>query len=426
MTSISSSIYEQTFSSERETSTEAERNSSASSLQTALIPFPITPSLTAGQMTLGTLPPGVLKTSASFLSFGDMTSLSKVCRLFHNLITQSEDSLPIHVRMQLSNTLLTSNSIKRLTSKLNVTLSQIGECVRKFSIQHYEEGLTNILKKHLPFLPKLDVLILSPSKQIKSKNETNISKEDIALIAAHCQSLTTFECCSSDTLQDDMLKTLADQLPDLDSLNVSSCFDISDAGILPFIQSRAMKKLDLSFCRGISNDTVLALAKNAAQLQVLGLARTRTFDTAIIDKEALKTLFAQCTELREVDLSQCPLDDETFCELLNHAPKLRKIKLTNCQISDEAIQLLVEKCPHLEELFIDACNNLTDASLDALTQCKCLTTLDINENQNNMSAKTIETFKKTHSKLKVMQTLMDTIRCHRFMRPVIGHRLALI
>lgn len=393
MMSMTSILTVQPLQTEGRPSTTIKGTGSKAATSTALIPYTAIETITKAQSSppsLSTLSTSLLHTTFSFLHLEDMINpLRGVNRLFRTLFKPLE--IPLPVRMQLPTRNLTPMIIRRLAHSLHLPLSTIGSQARTFTDFGHRP-----LAKYLASSQNLEVLklVANPHQELP---KNYVSDEDIRCIAANCLNLTTFECYTCFTLFDDMLHMLVQKLPKLHSLILPFCINITDAGILPFITSRAMRQLDLACCPNISDEIILALAKNASQLEMLSLRCNRT-----VSQTAFSLLFAQCKELREINLSQCAqINDETFIALILSAPKLRKIKISQCNLSDRAIQVLAANCLCLEELFIDKCNKLTDASLEALGQCKSLQLLDMSDNKENLTSTAVEKLKRMNAKLIV-------------------------
>lgn len=333
---------------------------------TALVPYTATKVITnnqgpaqGGAKILSTLrSSGLRLTVISFLKPNEMNALSQAHTLFRKTFQPIDGCLPSPLRMLVPHMGL-DRMIAYATAQ-QFPLSMMGTNVSKLAMD------VASIRQYLPAFRNLEALTL----KFGLINSTEISQDEIDCIAANCSNLRTLDCSRQSSLNDDMLNTLAKKLAKLNGLSVAACYDVSDKGLIPLIESRAMRQLDLSDCRKISNKTILALAQNAAQLEMLNLNGCGIMCT--FDGAALKTLFAQCKELREAHLSQSPVDDEACLELINNAPKLRKINLSMTHVSDQVIQLLVEKCLEIEEISISSCYSLTNASLQALSKCKFL------------------------------------------------------
>lgn len=329
---------------------------------------------------------------ASCLTDNECLVLSNVCSLFQRtLMKQPNDLLPLHVRWQLPYRIMSPLLLRGLATQFNVDPALIGEHGRQLSIFRYAD-----LETTLPALKNLRILNMgSPNYQPDSITETSVE-----LITTHCPDLVQFNCSHS-SLTDEMLKKLAATLLKVDHLSIPDSEEVTDEGVLAFINSRKLRHLNVSVCPNITDATLVALAENASQLESLSLAGYRTDD-----ESGLKTLFAQCKELREISLCNVDFDEETFIPLFENAPKLRKICLNYSTISDRALKVLAEKCPLLEELEIAGCKNLTDASLTSLNQHKSLRTLDISSNGSRMTSAVVDVFCGANRRIHVKKGLM--------------------
>ena len=132
------------------------------------------------------------------------------------------------------------------------------------------------------------------------------------------------------------LISIANGLPQLQSLNLSSCWNITDEGPralangLPQLQS-----LNISSCWNITDEGPRALANGLPQLQSL-------------------------------DISYCGnITDEGLRALASGLPQLQSLNISECnKITDAGIRALARGLPQLHSLNISGCRNITDEGRD--------------------------------------------------------------
>lgn len=419
--SISSPIAGQTMQEPERTESSQTPPSAKASNSIALIPYTANQVLKTPTtaLPLSSLTSGILHTTFSFVPIEEMiSSMSRVNKLFRQLFKPLEASLPVPIRTQLPSRNLTPRLMNSLAKALDVPLSVIGSHGRKFSSQ----GCFNI-QKYIEACSHLEAVKLTP-KIGYMRND--MAKEDIQFVIARCPNLTKFESSDCPALDDDILDMFTKQLPHLNSLSIPGCNYVSDKGLTPLFRSRAMKCVNLYYYDGLPYDALLALASNASQLEVFKFFTSKIihgFNTSVTNpaqfkeqyNQALQTLFAQKTQLKEVDLTEHGLNEgqllqrKTVITLINHAPNLRKLCLNNASISDSIIQHLVKKCPLLEELVIEECKNLTKSSLKSLRRCKSLRILHIRGNNKMMTSSAIKTLQQANPRLKIIRTYQESI-----------------
>lgn len=143
---------------------------------------------------------------------------------------------------------------------------------------------------------------------------------------------------NSDISDEDLKKiNKVAKFQNLQVLNLSNS-SITDTGLLSFVQNYPqLKSLDLESCTDISAKGVLSLVSKAPSLQNLNL--TDCYRTT----------------------------DEIFEVIASLSPNLKVLNLNGFQyLTDACIQLISQKCPGLQCLDISDCRELTDASLKGI------------------------------------------------------------
>lgn len=338
-----------------------------------------------------TLPEMLISQSMSYLSLNDMDSLTRVNRPLHRLRTVERGRLPIAVKMQMGSriefTQCAMRSYMRTSAEvLPATAIEACQSLKKLVFKGIEGHSDDFLPIALPALREraLTALDITPNSLMTDSTvaqfiplcrhlETlnlgwarDLTGKSIALIADHCPNLRMLSIHSNSLLKDVEIAKIAAKILGLVSLMISGNSILSDAAILPFIASRDMVDLDLSYNPLITDRTIFALAERATRLQSVNLAGNNN-----LGNEALRTLFSRCRDLREVDLTQVTaVTDETIIELVMRSPNLRKIRLSKChRLTDRSIEMIAEHCPQLIELSIDHCLNITNRSVAPLLRC---------------------------------------------------------
>lgn len=348
----------------------------------------------------------LLNDTVSYLAVADMNNLAKVCKVFAHMLLPSklkasqQFSTPIKIQLRGMKSLTIeqiktyikagvnvpyAHFFKECHSLRNLFISRIRD---KNTIITYEEILPSALKncsnleylefhlnhvtrgdnltKLLPLCNRLRGLQLGfVSSRFRRFNFESISKQ--------CSQLTKFGTgCMYYNRDDDEIRLtdknfeqLAERMSKLTSLVVGGNDYLTDAAILPFINTREMEHLDLSQNSRLTDATILALAENAASLQMVQFK----CNTQLTD-EALRKLFMNCNKLRCVNLDYIGnLSDTTIILLANNSPNLEELGVKyNALLTDVAIVEIAKKCPNLKEIRITGCSALTQKSFMALTQ----------------------------------------------------------
>lgn len=94
-----------------------------------------------------------------------------------------------------------------------------------------------------------------------------ITSSGLQSIAEHCRSLRYLDVSYCGTAaSNEMIILLSQKLKELSHFSVRGCGQVSDAGIMTFENANAMKALNLSGCRGVSNEMLIRLRNAGIRL----------------------------------------------------------------------------------------------------------------------------------------------------------------
>lgn len=165
----------------------------------------------------------------------------------------------------------------------------------------------------------------------------------------------------------------AQQSNALRDLNLSGCKHITDDTVQRVVsKAPKLEILDITRCPGISEAGVLMICESLSSLQVL-----RLYAMAQLDPSAFTALH-RLTGLIELDLCGCRIED---AQVVRHvqvaAPsQLRILNLTWCPaLTDHAVHAIAQSCPFVEWLSIFGNLNITGRAIEALSASPCARTL---------------------------------------------------
>ncbi|XP_076066833.1 uncharacterized protein LOC143040068 isoform X2 [Oratosquilla oratoria] len=115
-----------------------------------------------------------------------------------------------------------------------------------------------------------------------------------------------------------------------------------------------LRRLDLSYMRAVGPTSLINLLPSLTHLVTLKLSTTETVD------QVLELVGRSCPELRELDVSQCPItdgglyrlcyDQTTGKSLCQH---LVSLKIIGCFITPHSVAFVLQHCPELAQLDFD-------------------------------------------------------------------------
>lgn len=173
---------------------------------------------------------------------------------------------------------------------------------------------------------------------------------DVMRLATACSKLRDICLARCKLVTSDSLVVLAKHCPHLDALDITDCFALSNRGIV-------------------------ALAKHCSQIKTLNMERC-----SFLTDDAIFSLAESCLNLLHINLNSCNLlTDAALVALAENSSHLTKFSISdNRKISNVSIVLLAHRCFRLSELSVEYCCQITDASLEALSDCAYLRKLSIN------------------------------------------------
>ena len=144
------------------------------------------------------------------------------------------------------------------------------------------------------------------------------------------------------------LMTIANGLPQLQSLNISDSDYITDAGIRAVATGcTQLLYLDISCCRNITDEGIEAVATGCPQLQSLNIGGYNITDAGI------RALASGLHQLQSLVMHFYYITDAGITALANGLCQLQSLDMSGCvNITDEGIKALATGCPQLQSLHI--------------------------------------------------------------------------
>lgn len=186
--------------------------------------------------------------------------------------------------------------------------------------------------------------------------------EDVPLT---CLSLNTLNVTDCKSVGMEPIVTMGLCCPSLENLDLSELTDLSDEGIVSVIEGcgEHLVSLNLTKCTNITDVAVAAIASRCGDLERL------TLDGCYqVEDYGLQMLAAECTLLKEVDVSGTSITDAGLRALVtSRGLWLRSLTLTGCvNLTDESLSLIEDCCPSLGALNLRNCPLLSREGLSSL------------------------------------------------------------
>lgn len=176
------------------------------------------------------------------------------------------------------------------------------------------------------------------------------------------------------------LRDVVHGIDNLESLNVSGCYNITDVGLShAFVHEMpTLTELDLSLCKQVTDSGVGRIAQCLKNLESLNLAGCCNISTS-----GLLLISWGLKKLKRLDLRSCWHVSDAGIRLLagipeGGNPELEYLGLQDCQrLSDEALKHISIGCTRLERINLSFCVNITDSGLKYLAKMPSLRELNL-------------------------------------------------
>jgi len=226
-------------------------------------------------------------------------------------------------------------------------------------------------------LHTLEGYFLEHSKRLDLKNQ-NPSPSELKALIKNCPNLTSLNLQGCENLTDEDLRQFAESSPDLIFLDLCKCVKITDNGIKALTSERAnLTGINLAECSEITNSGLNMIAIRYEQL----LSSLNIKGCNQITDGGISLVARYCTELTNINFGGCNISVGAFAQLIQNCPKLTQIALQGCiGITDTGLTNLSRFCPNLTSLNLSECSRITGAAFATLVQsCQNLSTLKLHK-----------------------------------------------
>ncbi|KAK3585901.1 hypothetical protein CHS0354_038437 [Potamilus streckersoni] len=184
--------------------------------------------------------------------------------------------------------------------------------------------------------------------------------------------ITTLNLSLCKQLTDRSLERIAQFLKNLECLELGGCCNITNTGLLLIAWGlRKLKILNLRSCRHISDHGIGHLsglshqaAPGTVKLEHLGLQ-----DCQKLTDQALKHVSVGLVNLKTINLSFCGSVTDTGIRYLSKMHNLRELNLRSCDnVSDIGLGYLAEGGSRITALDVSFCDKIGDQGLQCLSQ----------------------------------------------------------
>ncbi|XP_038974118.1 F-box/LRR-repeat protein 3 [Phoenix dactylifera] len=160
----------------------------------------------------------------------------------------------------------------------------------------------------------------------------------------------------------------------LEEIGLAKCKGVTDQCISELVtHCPGLRTVDLTCCHLVTDNALIAIADHCKRLECL-----LSESCSLISEKGLDRIGTCCSDLKEVDLTDCHIND-TALKCLSRCSELTMLKLGLCpNISDKGLFHIGSNCRKLLELDLYRCTGATDGGLAAIAAgCKNLKKLNM-------------------------------------------------
>ena len=185
-------------------------------------------------------------------------------------------------------------------------------------------------------------------------------------ILSHCLFLLSIDISesyddeSSPQITDYTLQSIAEHFTGrLQSLSLSYCWEISDAGLIAISEHCTnLKSLNLGDCCEITDASIISISTHCTGLQFLNLEGCQITDASII------SISTHCTVLQSINLQGCHhITDASVFSISENCTGLKRLNVSLTKITDTSLIAIAKNCTGLQLLFTYGCNRLSNSKL---------------------------------------------------------------
>ena len=203
-------------------------------------------------------------------------------------------------------------------------------------------------------------------KSIDLSNCRKLTDRGVASLMTNCNNLSDIYLSYCKALTDQIFVFMREYCPNIRRINIQRCIGITDNGLANFAQSKHLKlqELILSDCSFLSDNAMKSIAESCPNLVILNISFCCT-----LTEGGILHLIDGCRKLTTFDVSFCgnAISDDILTEMAKKWLDLKRLSIRGCiRVTDKGVQELFANCAELRKVNLSNCKGTSRAILEAV------------------------------------------------------------
>lgn len=223
-------------------------------------------------------------------------------------------------------------------------------------------------------LPKMKRLNLRSCTQVSDRGIGNICGHNLQVTGAEGNlELEELILQDSQTITDQALKLISNNLSFLRILNLSFCGRITDSGLRFLAKMSTLRELNVRMCEDISDIGIGYLAEGGSRVTHLDLS----FCSRVTD-DSLIHISQGLFQLQNLSLCNCNVSDEGISKMVRTCHEIDTLNLGQCRmLTNQSIETIAQHLKRIKEIDLYGCPRITPSALQRLWQLSSMKVLNV-------------------------------------------------
>ena len=235
---------------------------------------------------------------------------------------------------------------------------------------------------------------------------------------SNCNNLTTLNLRGCKNINDDCIILITSNSPNLKNLDISYCSGVTNRGIEEMARNLNLQLLSLSIevfdTGGLgssdnerTDEAIIELAKYCHNIESLDISSNWN-----ITDRGISELVHNCSKIKKFNIGGCSrITSTAVVEIAHHLTDLQCFKIVGCKLIDnQGMIAIAECCQHLKALELGDCDQIDESLISIAKKCKRLEILSIGP----MRTITTDIMMEVATNLTSLQSLMMSLKYRNY------------